>query len=93
MVNNIDIIAIMKEIPAKDAKNRFGQMLDAVQSAPVRVTRNGRPVGVIMSIRHYDRLRRAAWNQLIATMDAIGKEASAKGLTEAKLESLLADES
>ncbi len=83
----------MKEIAARDAKNRFGQMLEAAQSTPVRVTKMGRPVGVMMSIQHYERLRGAAWERLTATMDTLGEEAASNGLTEARLEALLADES
>ncbi len=86
-------MAPMKEMAAKDAKNRFGRLLDAAQSAPVRVTRNGRSVGVMMSVQQYERLRGAAWERLTTTMDALGREASARGLTEAGLEALLADES
>jgi prevent-host-death family protein len=87
------IIALMKEIAARDAKNRFGRLLDTVQSAPVRVTKKGRAVGVMMSIQQYERLRGAAWERLTMTIDALGKEASANGLTDAGLEALLADES
>ena len=83
----------MKEIAARDAKNRFGRLLDAVQSAPVRVTKKGRAVGVMMSMQQYERLRGAAWERLTVTMDALGKEASANGLTDAGLEALLANES
>lgn len=83
----------MIEIAAKDAKNRFGQMLEAAQSTPVRVTKMGRPVGVMMSIQHYERLRGAAWERLTATMDSLGEEAGRNGLTETGLEALLADES
>ena len=83
----------MKEIAARDAKNRSGRLLDAVQSAPVRVTKKGRAVGVMMSMQQYERLRGAAWERLTMTMDALGKEASANGLTDAGLEALLADES
>ncbi len=78
---------------AKDAQNDFGRLLDVVQSAPVRVTRNGRAVGVVMSVRQFERMRGAAWENLTATMDALGQEATDKGLTEAELESLLADQS
>ena len=81
----------MKEITARDAKNRFGYLLDAVQRAPVRVTRKGRAVGVMMSVQHYERLHGAAWERLTMTMDALGEEAPANGLTEAKLKALLAD--
>ena len=83
----------MKEIAARDAKNRFGYLLDAAQSTPVCVTRNGRAVGVMMSMQHYERLRGAAWERLTATMDALAEDAAGKGLTEAGLETLLADES
>ena len=83
----------MKEITAKDAKNGFGRLLDIIQSTPVRVTRNGRPVGVVMSVRQFERLRGAAWEQLAGTLDALGEEATARGLTDARLEALLADES
>jgi prevent-host-death family protein len=83
----------MQEITAKEAKNRFGQLLESAQRGPIQVTRNGRPVGVMMSVQQFERLRGAAWERLTATMDALGREASARGLTDAKLESLLADES
>ena len=86
-------MALMKEIAARDAKNRFGLLLDTVQRAPVRVTKKGRAVGVMMSIQHYERLRGVAWERLRATMDALGEQASANGLTDSGLETLLADES
>lgn len=82
----------MKQIAAREAKNRFGVLLDAAQSAPVRVTKKGRAVGVMMSMQHYERLRGAAWERLTETIDVMSKQASASGLTEAGLEKLLADE-
>ena len=86
------IIANMKQIAAREAKNRFGEFLDAAQSAPVQVTKKGRAVSVMMSIQHYERLRGAAWERLAATMDALGKEAAATGLTETRLADLLSDD-
>ena len=86
-------MARMNEITAKDAKNRFGQLLETAQRKPVRVTKNGRPVTIMLSVRHYERLRGAAWERLDATMDRIGEEASASNLTDAKLNALLANES
>ena len=83
----------MRAIAASEAKNGFGHLLDAARNAPVRVTRKGRAVGVMMSMQHYERLRGAAWERLAATMDELGAEASANGLTEAGLEALLAHES
>ncbi len=82
----------MKEIAARDAKNQFGQFLDAAQRTPVRVTKKGRPAGVMMSEEQYQRLRGAAWDRLQATVNEMRKEAAAAGLTEAKLEALLRDD-
>lgn len=86
-------MAHMKEVAAKDAKNRFGQLLDAAQRAPVCVTKNGRAVTIMLSVPQYDRLRGLAWERLAATMNLMGEEAAANGLTGPELEALLADES
>lgn len=83
----------MEEIAARDAKNRFGQLLDAAQRGPVRVTKNGRGITVMMSVEQYERLRGVAWDRLSAVMDAMAKEADVNGLTDVKLAALLADES
>lgn len=83
----------MRQITATEAKHRFGRLLESAQAAPVRVTRHGRPVGVVMSMRQFEQLRGAAWERLSATMDTMGRKASDKGLTDDVLESLLADES
>lgn len=83
----------MKETTAREAKNRCGRLLDAAQRAPVRITRNGRAATVMLSTQLYDQLRGSAWERLTATMDAMGEEAAAGGLIDAKLEALLADES
>lgn len=80
------IVARMNETTAKDAKNRFGQLLDAAQRGPVRVTKNGRSVTVMLSVEHYERLCGSAWERLAATMDALGEEATGNGLTDAEHE-------
>lgn len=82
----------MREITAKEAKNRFGQLLRFAQEGPVRVTRNGMPVGVVLSVELFERLRGIVWDRLATAMDAMSQEAAAKGLTPAALESLLSDE-
>ncbi len=53
------------------------------------VTRRGLAVAVVMSMEHYERLRDTAWARLTETMDSLGAEADASGLTEAGLEALL----
>ena len=81
----------MREVTAKEAKNRFGRLVQSAQRGPVRITRNGKPVVVMMSVQQFERLRGAAWERVAATMDRLGEEASATGLTAAMVESLLAD--
>ena len=41
----------MKAITAADAKNSFGLFLDAVQHEPVVVTKQNRPVGIMLSMQ------------------------------------------
>jgi prevent-host-death family protein len=40
----------MKTIHARDAKTRFGELLDSMQREPVVITKNNRPVGIMISI-------------------------------------------
>lgn len=40
----------MKIMSARDAKNHFGEFLDAARREPVVVTKNDRPVGVMISV-------------------------------------------
>ena len=83
----------MKEMAARDARNRFGLLLDVSQRAPVLLTRKGRGVSVMMSVEQYERLRGAAWERLAAAVDDLGEEAARNSLTPALLGELLADES
>ena len=85
--------AHMREITAEEAKSRFGQLLRSAQQGPVRVTRNGTPVGVMLSVEQFERLRGTAWDRLATPMDAMSREAADNGLTPAALESLLSEES
>ena len=40
----------MKTMSARDAKNHFGEFLDAARREPVVVTKNDRPVAIMISI-------------------------------------------
>lgn len=40
----------MKIMTARDAKNHFGEFLDAARREPVVVTKNDRPVGIMISL-------------------------------------------
>jgi antitoxin Phd len=83
----------MRTISSIDAKNRFGQLLEAAQRAPVTVTKNGRPAAVVLSIEDYERVRGATWQRLFDTMTTARKRAAGRGLTDERLDELLADES
>ena len=45
----------MKVMQASEAKNRFGELLEASASEPVVIRRNGRDVAVVVSKAEYER--------------------------------------
>ncbi|MGQ0565289.1 MAG: type II toxin-antitoxin system prevent-host-death family antitoxin [Gemmobacter sp.] len=46
----------MTRMTALEAKNAFGQFLDAVQRSPVTVTKNGREVGAMFSMADLEKM-------------------------------------
>ena len=44
----------MEVLTANEAKTNFGELLLKTQKAPVRITRSGEPVAVVMSSKDYD---------------------------------------
>jgi len=81
----------MKTFTAIEAKNRFGQLLEAARREPVTVTKQGRPAAVMLSIEDYERMRGAARARLLDTVHRMQAEAAAAGLTEEVLDELLTD--
>lgn len=47
----------MKAIATKDAKNNFGELMNAAQRKPVTIERRGRPVAVIMSPEEFNKIK------------------------------------
>ncbi len=43
----------MITMAAREAKNRFGHLMDQAQQEPVTIEKNGRPVAVVLSIKEY----------------------------------------
>ncbi|MDJ0872279.1 MAG: type II toxin-antitoxin system Phd/YefM family antitoxin [Gammaproteobacteria bacterium] len=82
----------MRTVSAIDAKNRFGQLLEAAQREPVTVTKQGRPAAVVLSVEDYERMRGAANARLLDSVRRMQEEAAAAGLTEEALDELLTDE-
>jgi antitoxin Phd len=54
----------MKTLPAAEAKNHFGHLMDMAQADIVTIEKKGRPVAVVMSIeafKHYEELEDQLW--------------------------------
>lgn len=62
----------MAEMSATDAKNKFGQLLEMARTEPVRIQKNGRDVGVMVSPEFFERaesaMTRDPVNPLIAKL-------------------------
>ncbi len=82
----------MKTIPATQAKNRLGAVLDAAQREPVVIRRQDRDVAVILSMADYERMRSANIRAFLELRDEVAAEAAAAGLTEERLAQLLSDD-
>jgi prevent-host-death family protein len=50
----------MRNFSAKDAKNRFGLMIDEARLAPVVIEKHGRPVAVVCSVEEFERMKALA---------------------------------
>jgi prevent-host-death family protein len=58
----------MRTMSAKDAKNRFGELLLEAQKAPVTIEKNGRPVAVLYSYEEHHHLEQAKLEWLKAAI-------------------------
>jgi prevent-host-death family protein len=89
----------MRTLSADIEKIGIGELIDAVRDEPVTVLANGEPAAVVLSpaefnrLNEHDRIRREAKVRLLQTISTIHREAAERGLTEAELERLIADES
>ena len=68
----------MKSISASDAKNRFGQLIDMVQAAPVRVQRQGCDVAIVMSPEEFRRLAEAARGKVNPAVERLHAESATR---------------
>ncbi len=46
----------MKSMSAREAKNRFGYLIDTARQEPVSIEKHGRPVVIVISIEDYERM-------------------------------------
>jgi len=49
----------MNTFTATDAKNRFGELLEAVHREPIEIDKKGRPVAVMLSYETYQEMKEA----------------------------------
>ncbi len=83
----------MQSFTANEAKTRFGEFLDRAQREPVQVLRHDRVVGVMVSAEDYEAMRTYYADRLRNTVRTSATDAAAAGMTEDRLNELLADES
>jgi prevent-host-death family protein len=81
----------MRQFSATEAKQRLAELLDAAQREPVMIRRQKRDVAVVMSPDEYRRLRGLNVAELERLVSRISARAKRRGLTEEKLQELLAD--
>jgi prevent-host-death family protein len=60
----------MKAVTAKDAKNRFGELMDTVQREPVSIEKHGRPVAVVLSEVAYAKMKLEHLKAMLAVGEA-----------------------
>jgi PHD/YefM family antitoxin component YafN of YafNO toxin-antitoxin module len=80
----------VQTITANEAKTRFGEFLDLAQREPVRVLRHERVIGVLVSAQDFEDMRVFYANRLAQTLS---QSAQSANLSQAQVDTLLADES
>jgi prevent-host-death family protein len=89
----------MRTVSNDTGQIKLRELIEAVRNEPVTVLEQGEPVAVVLSPKEFDRLeeqdriRREAKVRLRETISSIQREAAERGLTEAELQRLMADES
>jgi prevent-host-death family protein len=79
----------MKSVPATEAKNRLGAILDEAQRGPIVIRRQDRDIAVVLSMADYERLRAGNIQAFLDLRSEVAAEAAAKGLTEERLSELI----
>lgn len=82
----------MKSVAATDAKNRLGAILDEAQREPIVIRRQDREIAVVLSMADYERLRTGNIQAFLNLRNQVAAEAAANGLTDERLNELLADD-
>ncbi len=78
----------MKRVPATEAKNRLGALLDEAQREPIVISRQERDIAVVLSMADYERLRAGNIEAFLNLRNEVAARAAARGLTEQRLAEL-----
>ena len=81
----------MKSVPATEAKNRLGAILDEAQREPIVIRRQDRDIAVVLSMADYERLRSGNVRAFLDLRNELAAQAAVAGLTEEKLADILND--
>ena len=81
----------MKTVHATEAKNRLGAILDDAQHEPIVIRRQDRDIAVVLSMADYERLRSGNIQAFLDLRKQVADEAQTHGLTDKRLNELLAD--
>jgi antitoxin YefM len=82
----------LKTVPATEAKNRLGAILDDAQREPIVIRRQDRDIAVVLSMADYERLRTGNIQAFLQIRNQVAAEAAANGLTDERLDELVADD-
>jgi prevent-host-death family protein len=80
----------MQIVSATEAKQTFAAVIDKAQREPVIIRKQNRDVAVIMSMEDYQRITEANVQEFQQFRENMGRKAQERGLTEDKLNELLA---
>ena len=72
----------METLTANQAKTQFGDMLLKVQRAPLQISRNGKPVAVMLSVEDYQTLEAMKMRLLQQKVEQAQADIAAGKLTE-----------
>ena len=81
----------MSTVSATHAKQNFAALIEAAQRGPVRIQRHDRDVAVLVSAEEFEQMQRDRWREFDRLSELASAQAQASGLTENKLEEILAE--
>ena len=79
----------MKSVPATEAKNRLGAILDEAQREPIVIRRQDRDIAVVLSMADYERLRAGNIQAFLELRNEVAAQAAGSGLTDERMAKLL----